>query len=254
MAFGVALAVGRVYTARHGPALHHRGASARSGSPDWSAISARRLVRSRRAVVSCRPRPLRRAARYSALSRGLPVAARRARRRRGDVAQGAGQGPQRADAVLQSRPGGAPARPPRRGGPTFPRHDPPDAGPCRSAAGACLHPYRHGPLRRRRARTGRVRRQSRPGHPGTGRRGAEAAPGPGAQHAGLRALSHGAFFPGDRRPRHGDGRCRRRRRPPRPDPGRPRACPGRPRPLRRGHCRSRPRPRVRARERRPSIT
>ena len=86
-------------------------APARSRSADRPAISARRLVRSRRAVVPLGPGAPRRAARHPALSRRLPVAARRARRRRGAVAQGDRQGPQRADAVLQSRPGGAPAGP-----------------------------------------------------------------------------------------------------------------------------------------------
>ena len=167
----------------------------------------------------------------------------------GDVAQGAGQGPQRADAVLQSRPGGAPAGPPRRGGAALPRHHPPLAGPCRGAAGAGLHLYGSRPLRRRRARADRIRRQSRPGDP-AGRRGPEAAAGPRPQHAGLRALPPRPPFRGDRGPRHGPGRCRRGCRAARPDPGRPRAGAGRARPSRRGDRRSRAGARTGARQRR----
>ena len=172
-------------------------AATRSRSADRPAISEGGLVRSCRAAVPLGPGAPRRAARHPALPRRLPVAARRARRRRGHVAQGDRQGPQRADAVLQSRPGGATAGPSRRGGAALPRHHPPRAGPCRGAAGAGLHPYGPGPLRRRRARARRVREQRRPGdrkrRPGHG--GPEAAAGAGAQHAGPRALSHGPLRP-----------------------------------------------------------
>ena len=187
------------------------------------------LVRPCRAAVPLRPGAPRRAARHPALSRRLPVAARRAGRCRSHVAQGAGQGPQRADAVLQSRPGGAPAGPPRRGGAALPRHGAPLAGPCRSAPGAGLHLYGSRPLRRRRARADRIRRQCRPEDP-AGRRGPEAVAGPRPQHAGLRPLPPRPPFLGDRGPGHGPGRCRRGCRATRPGPGRPRAGPGRARP------------------------
>ena len=119
MAFRVALAAARVYTARHGsgpPTPLADSATTRPRSADRPAISEGGLVRSCRAAVPLGPGAPWRAARHPALPRRLPGAARRARRRRGHVAQGDRQGPQRADAVLQSRPGGAPAGPARRGG------------------------------------------------------------------------------------------------------------------------------------------
>jgi hypothetical protein len=178
------------------------------------------------------PCPSRRPAGDSSLSRRLPVAARRAGRCRGAVAQGDRQGPQRADAVLQSRPGRAPDGPARTRRQALPRHHPPGPRPI-SRRG-----WRWPPSISTSTASPRPSASSPKWWPISSARGAarrrSAAAGPGAQpqHAGPRSLSPRPSS--SRRSTCSIAHCAMpaRRSPAGPDPGRPRARPGRPRPAR----------------------